>query len=226
MKLFGAYIHTKPNNVPFYVGKGRIERAKRLDASHHNLYHNRIVAKYGKENIGVAFIPCSSEKIAFQLEIGIIKCLKRSGVKLANITDGGEGASGAKSPQHLQKLRASLKGRKGTMFGKKHRQESIEKMSLAHIGNTYRKGFKCSPSSIKKMSASAKLYFSLDANRQKQRSAAKSQMKPVFACGNMFESIHAYCNYVKKPLSTVSRWVKNNWQDKIDTSYLEINNAC
>jgi hypothetical protein len=84
-----AYIHCKPDGVPFYVGKGAFRRAKHL--GNRNGYHQATVKKYGKENILIGMLECSSSKIALSLEIGLIKCLKRMGIKLTNFTDGGEG---------------------------------------------------------------------------------------------------------------------------------------
>lgn len=87
-----AYIHCKPDNTPFYVGKGTRLRYK-LNQKR-NEYHNRIVAKYGEQNIGIGIIECSTNEIALSLEVGLIKCLKRMGIPLANLTEGGEGTVG------------------------------------------------------------------------------------------------------------------------------------
>lgn len=84
-----AYIHCKPDGTPFYVGKGALRRAKYL--GERNQYHQATVNKYGKDNILIGMLECSTDKIALALEVGIIKCMKRSGVKLTNFTDGGEG---------------------------------------------------------------------------------------------------------------------------------------
>ena len=37
-------------------------------------FNQLIVEKYGRDNIGISFMPCSSNEIAIQLEIGMIKC--------------------------------------------------------------------------------------------------------------------------------------------------------
>jgi len=86
-----AYVHCKPNLIPFYVGKGALRRAKYL--GERNLYHQSVVNKYGKQNILIGMLECSNEKLAFELEKGLIKCLKQVGIKLCNFTDGGEGTS-------------------------------------------------------------------------------------------------------------------------------------
>jgi hypothetical protein len=87
---FYAYIHCKPDGVPFYVGKGRGKRSHYFHER--NPYYTEIQKKYGTPLVAV--LPCSSETTAFELEKGLIKCLRRSGVVLCNMTDGGEGAAG------------------------------------------------------------------------------------------------------------------------------------
>lgn len=91
--MFYAYVHCRPDFSPFYVGKGQGSRCHKMNRTH-NPHHQNIVKKYGAENILVGKLDCSSEEIAFELEIGLIKCLSRSGVKLVNLTEGGDGVSG------------------------------------------------------------------------------------------------------------------------------------
>lgn len=96
---FVAYVHAKPDTTTasgiFYVGKGLERRARKIVRNESsNRHYKHTVAKYGAENILVGSIPCSTETIAFELERGLIKCLRRMGVKLTNMTDGGEGSTG------------------------------------------------------------------------------------------------------------------------------------
>lgn len=92
MTPFYAYVHFKPDLTPFYVGKGKGARAFEFNRRKQNPRYANIVEKYGKPL--VSKIECSSEEIAFELEKGLIKCFRRSGIKLTNLTDGGEGISG------------------------------------------------------------------------------------------------------------------------------------
>jgi hypothetical protein len=92
-KQFYVYLHSAPERGVFYVGKGIEARCKRIPRTH-NIHHSRIIEKYGIKNISVTLIPCASEQHAFELEIEMIASLKKAGVKLANMTEGGEGASG------------------------------------------------------------------------------------------------------------------------------------
>lgn len=89
-----AYVHCKPDGTPFYVGKGKIHRANILNPKYRNPYHGNITKKYGIENILIGIIECSTNDIALELEVGMIKCFKRMGISLSNITNGGEGALG------------------------------------------------------------------------------------------------------------------------------------
>lgn len=116
MGTYYAYVHAKPTNEGahsiFYVGKGRLRRVNLLNRSTRNLHYTRTVKKYGSENILIGKIACSSEAIAFELERGLIKCLRASGVKLTNLTDGGEGSSGYKpTAERIAKSSAATKAR-------------------------------------------------------------------------------------------------------------------
>jgi len=95
-----AYIHCKPDGTPFYVGKGVRTRYKNFTGR--NPYHKKVVAKYGRENILIGKLDCSTNDIALQLEIGLIKCLRRMGTPLTNLTDGGEGNVGWKCPDNVK----------------------------------------------------------------------------------------------------------------------------
>lgn len=103
-----AYIHCKPNGIPFYVGKGALRRANYL--GERNAYHKAIVNKYGTHNILKSLIECTSDKIALSLEMGLIKCLKRMGIKLANFTDGGEGTVNP-TPESRKRMSEAAKKR-------------------------------------------------------------------------------------------------------------------
>ncbi len=93
---FYAYIHARPDTTDqsgvFYVGKGSGDRLRQFYSR--NRWHRFTSKKHGVENILIGKLDCSSEAIAFDLERGLIKCLRRAGVTLTNMTDGGEGPSG------------------------------------------------------------------------------------------------------------------------------------
>jgi hypothetical protein len=97
MKKYFVYVHTRPDKIGinsiFYVGKGTETRVNYLHRKQ-NKFHSRVVDKIGKENIKIKRIECDSEQHALDMEILIISILKRLGVQLCNMTDGGEGLSG------------------------------------------------------------------------------------------------------------------------------------
>jgi len=139
-----GYIHCKPDGTPFYVGKGIARRAN--STGKRNSHYNNIVAKYGKDNILKGKLPCSSQKIAFALEEGIIKCFKRMGVELTNMTTGGDGGfragcvpwnkgkSGHLSAAVIKKMSDAKKGKVGNRLGSPNSPESIAKMAASKKG--------------------------------------------------------------------------------------------
>jgi hypothetical protein len=88
-----AYVHARPDGTIFYVGKGVGRRMREMSPGRRNKHHGRIVAKYGKRNILMGYLECSSDVVAFELETGLIKCLRRMGVELSNQTEGGSGGT-------------------------------------------------------------------------------------------------------------------------------------
>jgi hypothetical protein len=141
---FFAYIHCKPDGTPFYVGKGALRRAKYL--GERNQHHKNIVAKYGSGSILKGMFECSTAAIAFELESGIIKCLRRAGIKLCNLTAGGDGG---KSPSEETRKRMSEAGKKRGVSeachaarvlaktGKPISDEQKKKQSIAMTGKIF-----------------------------------------------------------------------------------------
>ena len=139
-----AYIHCKPNGVPFYVGKGALRRVKYL--GERNPYHKAVVSKYNKSNILIGKIECSSDDIAFELEKGLIKCLRASGVALTNFTDGGEGTINP-TPETRKKLSEAAKRRGvsqvcqeakvAAIKGKQLSEEHKQKLKQAQTGKIF-----------------------------------------------------------------------------------------
>ena len=164
--MFGAYIHTRPNDSIFYVGKGTVRRARYMVR---NSYHDRVVEKYGRENIGVGFMECSNEDNAFELEKGLIKCLRRSGIRLTNMTDGGEGGSGyVASPELIARRSASNVGRKRT-------EEQRARISAAVTGRKLSEEQRASHA--KKMTGRK----ASEETKAKMREAAKGKKLPPFS---------------------------------------------
>lgn len=144
---FYAYLHCKPDGTPFYVGKGSYKRS-RVKKSGRNKYYERVAKKCGYDNVLIGRMECSSNDIACSLEVGLIKRLISMGVKLCNLTSGGESGysfpdvvrekiSGeknpAKRPEVREKLSASMMGNKN-FLGKIPTEEHRDKIRRAHLG--------------------------------------------------------------------------------------------
>lgn len=111
--IFYVYEHWRlDKNVCFYVGKGKGRRAFRFKRQHNNQYYNRIVAKLTKLGIDVEVKLVANgltEAAAFLLEIERIAFWRDLGIKLANITSGGQGASGRFGPKHSAQSKELLR---------------------------------------------------------------------------------------------------------------------
>lgn len=163
-----AYIHCKPDGSPFYVGKGNERRVKNLQRKY-NPWHSNVLKKYGAENISVGAYECSSEEISLSLEVGLIKRLRIMGVKLTNLTDGGEGVSGLKmSEDAREKMRLAK-------TGKSLSEEHKEKLRIASTGKVM------SPESREKCRV-AKLGRPFTEDHKKNLSLAKTGFSPTEEC--------------------------------------------
>lgn len=137
--VFYVYEHWRPDlDVPFYVGKGKGKRACKMKerGSHHRNIVNKL-AKLGM-CVEVRLVAHSlTEQDAFDLEVKRIAEWRSIGVLLCNKTNGGDGVSGLVMGKNARaKMSLAKIGRLGikTMLGRKHKPETIEKMSLAKKG--------------------------------------------------------------------------------------------
>jgi len=126
-KVYGVYMHCKPNGLPFYIGKGTDKRSRDF-FSGRNSRHKRIVAKYGRDSILVKFMACVDESSALEMEKGLIKVFRTCGFDLANYTDGGDGVSGLKHSEEV-KRRMSI-----TRKGMLHTEEQKRLISARLLG--------------------------------------------------------------------------------------------
>ena len=129
---FYTYEHTRNDTgAVFYVGKGR---GKRAGSTHgRNQYWKRIVGKAGGFCVRM-IAEGVDEELAHFIEIERIDQCKRIGIRLANLTDGGEGASGCIPSQETRK-KISLAHKGNTnMRGKKSSAETKAKLSEIHKG--------------------------------------------------------------------------------------------
>ncbi len=112
---FYVYEHrTADTGKPFYIGKGRRDRAFRT--SQRNPYWNRIVAKHG---LTVHFIAEGlPEELALLCEIEAIDLRRRQGIDLANMTSGGDGAR--LSPEDEARRVAAMRAFSASPSGQAH----------------------------------------------------------------------------------------------------------
>jgi len=130
---FYVYEHRrKDNGMVFYVGKGCGQRAKNL----HNRgkYWNNVAKAAGGISITYPVWGVDEEMALFG-EMELIDAYRRRGVRITNITNGGEGTTGwvpteevkrkiGEANKHTPKASGKFHG----MYGKKHTPESLAKM--------------------------------------------------------------------------------------------------
>ena len=128
MTAFYVYEHIRRDTgAVFYVGKGH--GGRHCSKQYRNQYWHNVVNKAGGFDHRVIFTD-SSEDLIFLVEMEKIDQLRKLGVKLVNLTDGGEGRSGLKHSDYTKKLLSEK--RKGKSH--KHTPESIEKIRRANTG--------------------------------------------------------------------------------------------
>lgn len=142
-EVFYVYEHIRNDtNEIFYVGKGKKGSGRSNYKYDRNIYWQRIVNKTAFTTRKIA--TGLSEELSFKKEKERIKELRKLGVKLSNMTDGGEGLSGyipttatlakiskAKSnpsDETRGKISKAKSGENNPMYNKKHSEETLVKM--------------------------------------------------------------------------------------------------
>lgn len=127
--MFYTYAHIKPDGSIFYIGKGLGDRAWSKD--NRNIHWKRTVSKYGYSVKLMAY--WDTEDNAFDHEKRLIKYLRSTGVKLVNMTNGGEGSGGYKWTEE-QKRKYKESNLVNAMQGKNHSEETKEKIRAKATG--------------------------------------------------------------------------------------------
>lgn len=127
-----VYLHLKEDTKePFYVGKGKGQRA--LFKNGRSEFWQNVVKKHGYL-IKIIMSELSEEQ-ALSLEQVTIANLKEIGVKLCNLTNGGDGVSGMKhSDASKMKMSLAKKGKPSPLKGIPKTAEHIEKIASKKRG--------------------------------------------------------------------------------------------
>jgi hypothetical protein len=131
MNDYYVYMYLTPQNVPFYIGRGREHRYKiKKHLSHQSEFLKRKILKIGIDNIRVYFLhqdvtlgeSCFWERYWIQY-IGRRNIHKGS---LCNLSNGGEGNQGYKTSEETKELLRKAN------IGKKHTEETKFKMRISN----------------------------------------------------------------------------------------------
>lgn len=135
------YWINETTNEPFYVGKGRRERALRKAGGSRNRYFNEVFlnnkchVEFYKENI--------PEDEACQLERKLIAEFREKGYPLTNITDGGEKGPKIKfTEEQIRMFSEQTRGSNNPNYGHKWTDEMKQKTSERMIETQCHKGAK------------------------------------------------------------------------------------
>lgn len=173
--IFYVYEHWRPDRDEcFYVGKGHGGRANLM--STRNAHHKNIQAKLARMGmcVEVRMIAVGlTSGAALSFEVERIAFWRADGAELANLTIGGEGASGLKRSDEWKKS-----------VGDRHRQkfvskETREKISAANVGRivSVETKLKMSASAQKSWTPERRAEKSLAQKGKKHSDASKQKMK-------------------------------------------------
>jgi hypothetical protein len=214
-----AYVHCRPDGSVFYVGKGRGARAKAIENVRRNPYYMKTVAKYGAGSIGVGLLECSSEKTAFELEIGLIRCFKRAGARLTNLTDGGEGKRGCpNSPEANARTADKNRGQKRS---DEFRRRASEWMTNRVVSEDTRAKISAA---VKQLPISAKFAAQWGSRRGAANGMARAVIGEHPEYGSIkFETMTAAAGYIGGSVAKVCRSIKLGHKHKgWSFNYLEL----
>jgi hypothetical protein len=163
---FYVYEHLRKDSMhTFYVGKGTGHRARVANRHHRSEWWCRTAEKAG--GFDVRFVVHSvDEELAFLVEVERIDQLRRLGVALCNIADGGGGTSGwVRTPEWREKIGRAHRGKTISAqtrqrlsdaikaAGYRHPEDVRVRMSVARKGQQPFLGKKHSEETRRKMSA-------------------------------------------------------------------------
>lgn len=153
-RSFHVYHHVRPDTGQvFYVGKGKGRRAFDRGARRSEFWH-RVVEKAGGVLVEIVAKKLTEDE-AFLLEKQNIAALRNCGIRLCNLTDGGDGTSGLKRTAAWKRMMSQVHSGKVLSEGVRakisasvkasgfvHTDEMRKKMSETHKGKKRSLGYK------------------------------------------------------------------------------------
>lgn len=152
---FYVYEHLRADSgAVFYVGKGTGKRCHIKGKAHRSPFWQRVTEKAGGFRIRIVAdgLP---EDLAFLVEIERIAQLRAMGVRLCNLTNGGDGVSGwVRTPEWKEKVGKAHRGKVVSQetrdkiskslqtSGYRHSEDTRRRMSASRMGHTNNLGRK------------------------------------------------------------------------------------
>ena len=168
---FYTYAYLREDKTPYYIGKGTGDR----------IYSTNRRNNPPKDKSRIIFLKQNlTEEEAFRHEIYMIAVFGRKDLGtgiLHNLTDGGDGASGAiKSEKTRKKLSEANKGKNNPNYGKSLSEETRRKMSEARKGENHPNyGKSLSEETRRKMSEAQKGKIRSEEHKRKNSEAHKGK---------------------------------------------------
>lgn len=227
VRPIGCYVYTHRKATTgdvFYVGKGTRERA--WDKYGRSELWHRVVRKHGL--IVTVEIDGLSDADAFKKEIDLISSLRAEGIRLVNLTDGGEGGSNP-SKETREKMGRGTRGKKmskeqiekirASNLGKKRSDETREKIRNRIISEETKQKYRdairpaVSESAKAKISESFKKKWQEDEYRNKVINAVTGLRRSADFCNKMSEIAKNRTPMQQDVKEKISGKIRDLWDD-------------
>lgn len=218
---FYVYEHLRSDTgAVFYVGKGTGKRCAVRSHHHRNEFWQRTERKAGGFCVRMVATDLD-EELAFLIEQERISQLRVIGIRLCNLTDGGDGTAGwVKTKEWREKVGAAHRGKyvsdetrsklSAALKGRRHTDAAKMKMSASRLGMQNTLGHRHSDETKLKMSAahvgnkSRTGQKRSEAEREKVSMAMRGRSQSVMTC--------QHCG--KSGGNAMKRWHFDNCKEK------------
>lgn len=218
---FYVYEHLRLDiGAIFYVGKGTGKRCSVKSHHHRNEFWKRTEKKAGGFSVRIVAKDVD-EELAFLVEQERILQLRTVGIRLCNMTDGGDGTSGwVKTPEWRCKVGAAHRGKviseetrkkiSISLTGYQHTDEVKARMSASKMGMKNTLGHKHSDATKQKMSAA----HIGNKSRTGQKRTEAERLKVSIAMLGKSQSILTCPHCQKTGGNAMKRWHFDNCKGK------------